>query len=362
VLLGHIPGVEFPHNLFPQPIQDYHTFYTPADWAWIGGLFDVLLPALHHGVPVLAHRSKFDPQGTMEMMRKHHVRHAFIPPTALKMMRQASNLYRSRFLVSIGAGGEQLGDKLLEWGKEMLGVTINEFYGQTEANLIIGNCSRIMHSKPGSMGRAIPGHEVEVVDDSGNLVPVGQVGHIAVKAPDPVVFLQYWKNRKATEDKFRGDWCITGDLGRKDADGYFWFVGRDDDIIKSSGYRIGPGEVENSLLKHRDVSTCAVIGVPDPLRGENIKAFIVLRDLVTPTDELKTEIQQFVKSHLAAHEYPREIEFVKQLPMTPTGKILRRKLRDQEVAKIRERQDNPDIGYQPNLSPPSSNDTKTPST
>jgi acetyl-CoA synthetase len=315
-------------------------------------LCDVLLPALYHGVPVLAHRSKFEPLSTIEMMRKHHVRHTFMPPTALKRMRQATNLYKTRFLVSVGAGGEGLGDKLMEWGREMLGVTINEFYGQTEANLLIGNCSRIMRVKPGSMGRAIPGHNVDIVDDKGNVVPTGQIGHIAVKAPDPVVFLQYWKNKKATEEKFRGDWCVTGDLGRKDSDGYFWFVGRDDDLINSSGYRIGPGEVENTLLKHKDVSMAAVIGVPDPMRGEIVKAFVVLRDSVEPKEELKTEIQQFVKTQLAAHEYPRQLEFVKALPMTHTGKILRRTLRNQEIEKLKERQGDADIGSQPNLPPP----------
>ena len=332
-VLGHVPGVEFPHNFFP---QEGDLFWTPADWAWIGGLIDVLFPSWHHGVPVLAFRArKFDPEQAFHIISKYGVRNAFMPPTALKLMRQVKDP-KSRYdfqMRSIGSGGEPLGEELLDWGREVMGLTINEFYGQTEVNLVIGCCHEVMEIRPGSMGLPIPGHRVEVVDDSGNIVPSGEVGEIAIKRPNPVMFLEYWKNPKATEEKFIDDWCLTGDLARKDEDGYFWFVGRKDDIITSAGYRIGPAEVEDCIIKHPKVAMVAVVGVPDKIRGEIVKAFVVLKPDIKPTQEIEEELKGFVKQRLAAHEYPREIEFVDSLPMTATGKIMRRELKKREMEK-----------------------------
>jgi acetyl-CoA synthetase len=331
-LLGHLPGVEFPHNFFPQPGD---LFWTPADWAWIGGLIDVLFPSWHHGIPVLAYRArKFDPEFAFCLMAKHNVRNAFLPPTALKMMRQVKDpAKRHAFrLRSVGSGGETLGAELLDWGRETLGVTVNEFYGQTEANLVVGNCAQIMTVQPGSMGRAIPGHTVAIVDDEGHELPVETVGNIAIRRPDPVMFLKYWNNADATRNKFVGSWCLTGDMGRKDLDGYLWFVGRQDDLITSAGYRIGPGEIEDCLIKHPAVAVAAVIGVPDALRTETIKAFIVLKSGTEGNAELKADIQNHVRERLAAHEYPRSIAFVHELPMTATGKIIRKVLRQREIA------------------------------
>lgn len=333
VLLGHLPGVEFFHNFFPKKDDLY---WTPADWAWIGGLIDVLLPSWHHGVPVLAYRAKkFDPEQAFHMIAKHGVRNAFMPPTALKMMRQVPDP-RSRHdyqMRTIGCGGETLGEELLEWGKEVMGLTINEFYGQTEVNLVVGNCCQIMEVRRGSMGKAIPGHEVEVVDQDGNVAPSGMVGEVAIKKPDPVMFLEYWSNPQATQEKYLGEWCLTGDLARKDEEGYFWYVGRKDDLITSSGYRIGPAEIEDCLLKHPAVAMAAVIGAPDELRGEIVKAFLVLKPNVHAAPILKREIQDFVKTRLAAHEYPREIEFLEELPLTATGKIMRKELRKMEIQR-----------------------------
>jgi acetyl-CoA synthetase len=335
VLLGHIPGIEFPHNFFP---KEDDLFWTPADWAWMGGFMDVLLPSLYHGVPVVAHRfKKFDPEEAFHLLAKHRVRNAFMPPTALKMMRQVKDP-RSRYdyaMRSIGSGGESLGEELLDWGKSVMGLSINEFYGQTEVNLVVGSCSEVMETRPGSMGRAIPGHEVEVVDEAGMPAATGEVGEIAIKRPDPVIFLEYWKNPEATEEKFIGDWCLTGDLARKDEDGYFWFVGRKDDVITSAGYRIGPAEIEDCLIKHPAVGMAAVVGVPDQVRTELVKAFIVLKPDVQPSQEMTEEIKKFVKVRLAAHEYPREIEFVNELPMTTTGKIIRKELKRREIEKRR---------------------------
>ncbi|MBI5571752.1 MAG: acyl-CoA synthetase [Desulfomonile tiedjei] len=333
VVLGHLPGVEFPHNFFP---KQGDLFWTPADWAWIGGLIDVLFPSWHHGVPVVAHRArKFDPEEAFHFIARHGIRNAFMPPTALKLMRQVKDP-RSRHdfqMRSIGSGGETLGVELLKWGKDVMGVTINEFYGQTEVNLVVGNCAEIMEIRPGSMGRPIPGHIVDVVDTSGSPVPVGQTGEVAIKRPDPVMFLGYWANPQATEEKFVGDWCLTGDMARKDEDGYLWFVGRKDDVITSAGYRIGPAEIEDCLLKHPSVSMVAVIGKPDEVRTEIVKAFIVLKPGVSADPTLETEIKNFVKVRLAAHEFPREIEFVSELPLTATGKIMRKELRKLEVQR-----------------------------
>jgi acetyl-CoA synthetase len=329
VLLGHLPGVEMSHDLMPQPGD---RFWTPADWAWIGGLIDVLLPAWHHGVCVISHRfAKFDPEQAFALLADFRVRNAFLPPTALKMMRTVKNP-RQRFdydLRSIASGGETLGAELLDWGKRSFGLTINEFYGQTECNMIVSSCAKIMAPRPGIMGKPVPGHTVAVVDDRGTLLPDGTLGNIAVLRPDPVMFLQYWKNPEATAGKFSGDWMLTGDTGIRDDSGCIRFVGRDDDVITSAGYRIGPAEIEDCLLGHPAVKMAAVVGVPDALRTEIVKAFIVLDPKVAPTEALQRDIQNHVKTRLAAHEYPRQIEFLDQLPMTATGKVIRRQLRDQ---------------------------------
>lgn len=333
VLLGHMPGIEFPHNFFP---KEDDLFWTPADWAWMGGFMDVLLPSWHHGIPVVAHRAKkFDPEEAFHLLAKYGIRNAFMPPTALKMMRQVRDP-RSRYdyqMRTIGSGGEALGEELLEWGKEIMGLTINEFYGQTEVNLVVGSCCEVMEIKPGSMGRAIPGHEVAVVDDTGNPVPIDTVGEVAIKRPDPVMCLEYWKNPKETSEKYVGEWWVTGDLAKQDEDGYFWFVGRKDDLITSAGYRIGPAEIEDCIIKHPAVSMVAVVGSPDELRTEVVKAFIILKPDVSPGPAIEKEIKNFVKTRLAAHEYPREMEFVSELPMTATGKIMRKELKKLEIER-----------------------------
>jgi acetyl-CoA synthetase len=333
VLLGHLPGVEFPHNFFPQG-NDF--FWTPADWAWIGGLIDVLFPSWHHGIPVLAHRAKkFDPEEAFHLIAKYNIRNAFMPPTALKLMRQVDDpRSRHKFAMrSIGSGGETLGEELLDWGKDVFNLTINEFYGQTEVNLVVANCAVVMKNVPGSMGRAVPGHSLAVVDAEGHPVPSGTVGEVAVRRPDPVMFLEYWKNPQATADKYAGDWCLTGDLAKQDEKGYFWFVGRKDDVITSAGYRIGPAEIEDCIMKHPAVGMVAVVGSPDEVRTEIVKAFIVLKAGVAAGDDVAAEIKEFVKVRLAAHEYPREIEFIGELPMTATGKIMRKDLKALEIKR-----------------------------
>src|SRR5215468_4029006 len=329
VLIGHQPGIEMPHEFFPQPGD---RLWTPADWAWAGGLLNILLPGLHYGVPVVARRfEKFDADEAFALMAKAQVRNTFIPPTALRMLRSAKSP-RGRYdirLRTVGSGGEALGAETYEWGKSALGLVINEFYGQTECNLVLSACAAIGVSKPGVIGKPVPGHTVAVVRADGSRCGPGEIGQIAVKRPDPVMFLEYWGRPDATRDKFIGDWMTTGDQGIQDEDGYVQFVGRDDDVITSSGYRIGPGEIEDCLIRHPAVALAAVIGKPDPVRTEIVKAFIVLKSGIAASDALATEIQEFVKTRLSAHEYPREIAFIREMPMTTTGKVIRRLLREQ---------------------------------
>jgi len=335
VLLGHLPGVQMPQAFFPQAGD---LFWTPADWAWIGGLLDVLLPSLYFGVPVLASRArKFDPQAAFELMARHRVRNAFLPPTALKLMRQVRDPRRFGYAMrSIGSGGETLGADMLDWSRETFGFAVNEFYGQTEANLLVANNADLFPIRPGSMGRAVPGHRVAVVSPEGEPLPAGMPGLIAVARPDPVMMLGYWRQREETAAKFAGDWLLTGDTGHCDEDGYLWFQGRDDDIISSGSYRIGPGDIEDCIMRHEAVLMVAVVGVPDPIRTEAVKAFVLPRPGIAPSPALAAEIQAFVRDRLAAYQYPRHVEFVTELPLTATGKIRRKDLRDREIARARE--------------------------
>lgn len=325
VLLGHLPNVEMAHDFFPKPGD---LMWTPADWAWIGGLFDALFPAWYHGVPVLGHRAKkFEPQAAMQLMADHNVRNVFLPPTALKLMRQANVRHDGVRLRSIFTGGESLGAELLSWVRATFGIEAHEIYGQTECNLVVGNNTNLFPLRPGSMGKATPGFEVRIVSERGEELPRGTQGIIGVRVPNPCTMLEYWKNPEATAKKYAGGFLLTGDLGVQDDDGYFWYVSREDDVITSAGYRIGPAEIEHTLMKHPAVAMSAVVGIPDPIRTEAIKAWIVLRPGFTAGDALARDIQDFVKVQLAAHEYPRHIQFTDTLPMTATGKVLRRELR-----------------------------------
>ncbi len=327
VLLGHYPGVQFPHEFFPKPGD---RMWTPADWAWAGGLLNILLPGLAFGVPVVAKKTeKFDPEEAFALMAEAEVRNTFIPPTALRMLRAAGKSKHKLSLRTVGSGGEALGVQAYEWGREAFGLTINEFYGQTECNLVLSACGAIGITKPGYIGKPVPGHEVAVIRADGSVCKPGEIGQIAVKRPDPVMFLEYWKRPDATRDKFIGDWMTTGDQGEADDEGYVRFVGRDDDVITSAGYRIGPGEIEDCLIKHPAVALAAAVGKPDPVRTEIVKAFVTLKPGYTPSEALAAEIQAFVRTRLSAHEYPREVAFVDQMPMTTTGKVIRRALREQ---------------------------------
>jgi acetyl-CoA synthetase len=334
MMLGHMPSLEFIYDFFP---QENDVLWSPADWAWMAGLMDVIMPGWFHGCKVVATAMKgFDAEDAYRILAEHKVTLALLTPTMLKLMRQVPDPL-SRYELKLRAvlsGGEAVGAGLLEWAQEELKLGINEGFGQTECNVILGNNGNVFPVKPGSLGKPTPGSIVKIIDNEGNEVAAGTEGHIACKRPDPVMLLEYLNKPEATRDKFIGDWLITGDVGHMDNDGYFWFHGRGDDVITSSGYRIGPSEIEDALLKHDAVQMAAAIGVPDPVRTELIKAFVILAPGFTESETLNEELRDFVRSRLAKHEVPRMIEFVDSLPMTTTGKIMRRELREREKQRV----------------------------
>ena len=327
VLIGHIPGIQMAHEFLPQPGD---RLWTPADWAWAGGLLNALLPGLLLGVPVVSSPAqKFDPDMAYRIMAEMKVRNAFIPPTALRLLK-AVERPRETYdldLRTIGCAGEALGRQTYKWAKDVLGLTVNEFYGQTECNFVLSSMAAICVTRAGAIGKPVAGHRVAIVTAEGEALPPGAIGQIAIARPDPVMFLGYWQDEAATEAKFAGEWLLTGDQGRMDEAGYIEFLGRDDDVITSAGYRIGPAEIEDCLLGHPAVQLAAVVGKPDPVRTEIVKAFVVLAPGHAPANGLSEALRDWVKQRLSMHEYPREIEFVDQLPMTTSGKVIRRELR-----------------------------------
>jgi acetyl-CoA synthetase len=345
-LIGNLSGFVASQNWFP---QDDAVFWSPADWAWTGGLWDALMPTLYFGRTIVAYQGRFAAEKAFELMQRHRVTHTFLFPTALKAMMKAVPHPRERYdlrLRAIMSAGEAVGDAVFAYGQRELGVTINEMFGQTEINYVVGNCALHWPARPGSMGRAYPGHRVALIDDDGNECPRGTPGDVAVHRrdihghPDPVFFLGYWKNPDATCAKFTGDpsdsWCRTGDTAVMDDDGYLWYQGRSDDVFKAAGYRIGPSEIENCLVKHEAVANAAVVPKPDTERGAVVKAFVVLAPGFQGTPALVEQLQRHVKGQLAPYEYPKEIEFIDALPMTTTGKVQRRVLRLQEEERARQ--------------------------
>ena len=317
VLTGHLPGVVISHDHLDQ-VGD--CLWTPADWAWIGGLFDVLMPGLALGVPVVAARlDKFTPEACAELIKEAGVRNVFFPPTALRMLKAAGQGLRA--LRSVASGGEPLGAEMLAWGRRALGVTINEFYGQTECNMVASSCGADFDPRPGCIGKAVPGHELAVIDAAGN--PTEGEGEVAIRRGSASMLLEYWNRPEETAAKFRGDWLVTGDRGIWEGD-YLRFVGREDDVITSGGYRIGPAEIEDCLMTHPAVATVGVVGKPDELRTEIVKAYIVLKSEAGASAQ---ELQDYVKERLAHYSYPREVEFLEELPMTVTGKVIRKELK-----------------------------------
>ncbi len=333
ILQAYTPSIHLFFNLDLD--QRDAVYWSPADWAWVGGLLDMLLPAWMAGRPVVTSEQRFDAEWAFAFIAKHRVTHTFLTPTALKRLAQIPDAARrwDLSLRVICTGGEALPGEVLRWVEEGLGVVCNEFYGLTEVNHLIGCCKALYPARPGSMGLAYPGHGTTVVDEHGNELPDGKVGEIVTRADDPTRFLGYWRDQAKTDDLRLGPWLRTHDLAARDADGYFWYKGRTDDLIKSAGYRIGPAEVEDSLVKHPAVAEAAVVGASDPARGAIVKAFVRLADGFDPSDGLTNELQEHVKKNLAAYKYPRVVEYVDAFEMTSTGKINRRVLRERELAK-----------------------------
>ena len=384
---GFDPGEALPQNETPSPVRGragvgagtskgksnlpdarktHSVFWSPADWAWTGGLWDALMPTLYFGRPIVAYNGRFSPEAAFDILQTHRVTHSFLFPTALKAMMKAYPKPREQFtlhLQGLMSAGEAVGDAVFAYCRNELGVIVNEMFGQTEVNYIVGNCAMNDRrdqgigwpAKPNSMGRGYPGHLVTVIDDEGHEAPIGTPGEVAIRRtdihgdPDPIFFLGYWNQPEATRAKFTGDWWRTGDVAVRDEDGYLWYQGRADDVFKSAGYRIGPGEIENCLIKHPAVANCAVVPKPDAERGAVVKAYVVLTTefIAARADSesaggqfdqlLIAALQDHVKGQLAPYEYPKEIEFIDQLPMTTTGKLQRRVLRLQEEERATQR-------------------------
>ena len=355
-LIGNLSGFVCSQNWFGATPAG--VFWSPADWAWTGGLMDALLPTLYFGREIVAYQGRFAPERALELMQRHRVTHAFVFPTALKAMMKAVPEPRARYRLQLQAlmsAGESVGDAVFAWCGRELGVDVNEMYGQTEINSVVGNCRSYMDAhglrhlawpaRAGSMGRAYPGHRVAVIDEDGRELPAGRSGEVAVHrrdihgSLDPVFFLGYWGSEAATRAKFSGDpsdsWCRTGDTATMDDKGYLWYEGRSDDVFKVAGYRIGPGEIENCLVKHPAVANAAVVPKPDAERGALVKAYVVLAEGHAAGKALVAELQDHVRSRLAPYEYPKEIEFIDELPMTTTGKVRRHVLREREQALAR---------------------------
>ena len=350
-LIGNLSGFVASQNWF----QGEGPFWSPADWAWTGGLWDALLPTLNFGRTIVASRARFDADLALKLMARHRVTHTFLFPTALKAMMRVAPEPRTSHpklaLQSIMSAGEAVGEGVFAYCRDKLGIVVNEMFGQTEMNYVVGNCGqyrtrsgRLAAGWPpraGSMGRPYPGHRIAVIDDDGHVCAPGVAGDIAVHARDahgdrdPIFFLGYWNNDRATRAKFTGvpfeSWCRTGDRAVMDADGYLWYQGRSDDQFKSSGYRIGPTEIEDCLARHPAVAQVAVVPKPDAERGAVVKAFVIVAVGVRPDDALVAELQQLVRIRLAPYETPKDIEFVASLPMTTTGKLQRNVLRQLEI-------------------------------
>lgn len=340
LLLAEVVNFSFALNFFPQKGD---LLWTHCDWGYIAGSFAALYPCLHFGMTIVENRrtGRFDPHEALKIISRYGVSVIFAISTAIRMIRKEVPFPKDHYnldeLRSITIGGETMGDNLYEWGKSALGVEFNENYGMTECDFTISNCSAIMDVFPGSMGRAIPGHTVGIINPEGDEVASGEYGEIAIQRPDPSLFLEYWQNQKATQKRYNGDWFLTGDFGYKDKNGYFWFVGREDDVIETSGFRVGPGEIEDVIMKHEAVEMAAAIGIPHEIKGEVVKAYVILKKNVSISPELEQSIKDHVRNKLEAWAYPKEIEFVTELPIGNTGKVLKKELKALDAKKRRKK-------------------------
>ena len=338
LLRGYLASVSLFYEL--DMGKEDQILWTLSDWSWVAGIFNVMLTGWYFGQTVVAGSQQFSVEWVFEFLELHKITHCFLTPTALKRLatiEEPKKNWPDIKLKAIGTGGEPLPGSVLTWSKKALGIPINEFYGLTEVNHLVGNCEKLWPIKPGSMGKAYPGHDIVIIDENGDQVPAGTVGEIAASDKDPTLFIGYWNNPNKTNEIRIGNRIRTGDFGYQDDDGYFWYKGREDDLIKSAGYRIGPAEIEDALVSHIAVAEAAVIGVDDEERGQVIKAFVFLTKREDASDQLVEELKQHVKHSLAFFKYPRIIDFVDEFPLTSTGKINRKELRLREK-RVRNRE------------------------
>lgn len=326
----------YPYVRYGIGVEDDDLLYGGADLGWAYGLINCTFIPLSFGIKILIYKGPFKVEKVYELLEKYQVTNFAYAPTAYRMMMAAGSELLKQYSLNVrrfSSAGEPLNAELVRFFKENFGKEIYDHYGCTETGMIITNLNATdMKVKPGSMGLPSPGFDIALVDEDGNEVKKGEVGQIAVNTNEfPYFFLGYWNNPENTKSKTKKHWFCTGDLASQDDEGYFWFEGRADDIISSAGYRIGPFEVESCLIEHDAVAEAAVIGKPDKQKGEIVKGFVVLKSNYKPSVELEKELSLFVKNRLSKHQYPREIEFVQDLPKTPSGKIQRYLLKQAEL-------------------------------
>ncbi|OGH30786.1 MAG: acetate--CoA ligase [Candidatus Levybacteria bacterium RIFCSPHIGHO2_02_FULL_42_12] len=315
-------------------LKDNDVYWCTADPGWVTGIVYSILSNWSLGVTTFVHGGRFDPEAWYSLIQKHKITVWYSAPTAIRMLMSKGDelvkkydLSSLRYLASVG---EPLNPEAVAWSRKVFGKPFHDTWWQTESGSILIANTPDLEIRDGSMGKPLPWITADVVDDNGKPVGENQEGNLVIKPPWPSMMRTVWQNEEKYHSYFANDWYISGDRAKKDNDGYFWFVGRADDVIKTSGERVGPFEVESALISHPGVVEAGVIGKKDELRGEIIKAFVVLKTGVSPTEELKEELKQHVKKHLAGHAYPREIEFIDKLPKTRSGKIMRRILKAKE--------------------------------
>lgn len=316
-------------------LRDSDIYWCTADIGWVTGVVYGTLGVWGLGGTNVIYEGRFSPENWYDVLEKHHVSVWYSAPTAIRMlMASATNpksydLHNLRHLASVG---EPLNPEAIWWGLDVFGLAFHDTWWQTELGAIAVTNLPALDIKPGSMGKPLPGIEVAILDDAGNVLPDGEQGNLALRASTVSSLMKtVWGNPVKFDSYFKGEWYISGDSAVRDSDGYYWFIGRTDDLINTSGERVGPFEVESALVEHPAVVEAGVIGKPDKLRGEIIKAFVVLQDGIEPDEDMKHTLQQHVKHHLAGHAYPREIDFIDHLPKTRSGKIMRRVLKAQEL-------------------------------
>jgi acetyl-CoA synthetase len=339
---GHAKGVVHAHRYMLahdefrlcHELHDGERFHGMGEWAWIAGIAPLLGPWRLGAVQCVYRREGgFDPHKQLAFLSRHQVTNVFTTPTAMRSMMaidDAGRRYPQSFR-RVCSAGEPLNPEAIRWFRQQYGLTVLDFYGLTESYPLVANYPGL-DVREGSMGKPMPGWDVQILDEDEQPVPKGERGEICLRArSNPHYPLGYWRNDEAGEETFGGEWFHTKDAAVQDEDGYYWYVGRADDVIIAAGYRIGPFEVESACLEHPAVREAAAVASPDELRGNVVKAFIVLADGYAPTGELAAEIKQFVRERLSAYAYPRLVEFVPDLPKTLTGKIRRIELRQLEL-------------------------------